>query len=229
MELALRVDNMETAVPKLYPDTLQAQRLSAQAGPCPTCGQNARLGMGAPSPQSGPPTHERCFRKGTPRRGRCPARGPRVIPRDASTLPTRTGHLPSYLAPSLMPQLHGALEQKAGGESTVSVLVTHGIAPNTWTPRRGNHHSWHYSMRLRLDAQGLSTRIGDYHLTSRPLPVNAHRHDPLHGTTTRKGAGPRRRVSYPTAAAPRGHPGAGGTLLAPTLIPTIIAQWVSLR
>ncbi len=40
--------------------------------------QDAWLGKGAPSPQSGPPTHGRSSRNGTPRRGRCPARGPRV-------------------------------------------------------------------------------------------------------------------------------------------------------
>ncbi len=52
-----------------------AQRLSAWTRPRPTCNQDARLGKGAPSPQSGPPTHGRSSRNGTPRRGRCPAWG----------------------------------------------------------------------------------------------------------------------------------------------------------
>ena len=43
---------------------------------------------------------------------------------------TRTGILPRYLAPSLMPQLHDALEQEAGGESAESALVTPGMLPH---------------------------------------------------------------------------------------------------
>jgi hypothetical protein len=100
----------------------------------PAVRSNARLGMGAPSPPSGPPTHGRCTRNGTPRRGRCPARGPRVNPRDALTLSTRTGCLPNHLAPSRMPQLHDAWEQEAGGESTKSAPATRGTAPSHGHP-----------------------------------------------------------------------------------------------
>jgi hypothetical protein len=37
--LRSEVDNVETVVPKQYPDSLRAQRLSAQTGPGPTCGK----------------------------------------------------------------------------------------------------------------------------------------------------------------------------------------------
>ena len=190
--------------------TLSSPTTLAQTGPCPTGSQNARLGKGAPSPQSGPPTHGRCSRNGTPLRGRCPARGPRVNPKGRLNPADSERPLPPD-HPGSQSDAAAARRIGAGGgrREYRECAGDPRDCSHTWTPRRGNHLSRHHSTRLRLDAQGLSTRIGDYHPTSRPLPVNAHRHDPR----------PRRRVSYPTAAAPRGHPGAGGTLLVPTLIP----------
>ena len=107
MELALRVDNLESAVPKLYPDTLQAQRLSAQTGPCPTCGQNARLGMGGAEPAKRATDPRAVLPQWDPSARKVPRSGPTSL--QGTTIPsTRTGTLPSYLAPSLMPQLHDA-------------------------------------------------------------------------------------------------------------------------
>jgi hypothetical protein len=128
-ELALRVDNMETAVPKLYQETLQPNDYRLRPDPARRVvkthdsewGPRARKAGRQPTggaPATGPPGEEWC-----------PARGPRVNPRDASTLSTRTGHLPNDLAPSLMPQLHDTSEQEAGGESTESALATRGPAP----------------------------------------------------------------------------------------------------
>ena len=183
----------------------------------------ARLGTGAPSPQSGPPSHGRCSLNWTPRRGWCPARGPRVNPRDTSTLSTRTGYLPNDLAPSLMPQLHDAMEQEPGGESFGTASVPTGPAPAHGRPGADTT----FSGTARLDAQGLSTRAGDYHLSS-AASGQCPRARPMHGTTTRKGAGPRRRVissrccSPGTARRGRYPPGSDTD-------PTNIAQWVSLR
>ncbi len=147
LELAFRVDNMETAVPKLYPDTLQPDNYRLSPDPARRAVKMHDSEWGPRARKAGhQPTG--VLRNGTPRRGRYPARDPRVNPRDASTLPTQTGYLPTYLAPSLMPQLHDAWEQEAGGEITESALATHGPAPNTWTPRRGNHLSRHLSIRL---------------------------------------------------------------------------------
>ena len=227
MELALRVDKMDTAVPKLYPDTPQAQRLSAPTGPCPTCSQDPRLGMGAPSPPSGPLTHERCSRERTPRRGRCLARGPRVKPRDASTLLTRTGYLLIYLAPSLMPKLHDTWEQEAGGENVKSALATLGIAP-TWTPgaetttpctTQHDFDSTPKAYRLGVETTTHQSTASGQFLPARPNAWNIDS----------EGAELRRRVLFPTAAAPRGRPGAGSTTPGFDTDPTINAQWVSLR
>ena len=77
LELALRVDNVETAVPKQYPDLYKPSDNRLKPDPARRA-VNARLGMGASSSPSGPLTHEWCFLKGTPRRGKYPARGPRV-------------------------------------------------------------------------------------------------------------------------------------------------------
>lgn len=77
LELALRVDNEETVVPKQYPDSLQAQRLSAPTGPGPTCSKRTTRNGGLELTKR-TLTHEWCFPKEDPRRGKCPARGPRV-------------------------------------------------------------------------------------------------------------------------------------------------------
>ena len=114
LELALRVDNVETVVPKPYPDTLQAQRLSAQTGPGPTCGERTTRNGGleltkrATDPRAVLPQRD-------PSALKVPRSGPTSLPRNDKH--PRLGPAPSrsYLAPSLMPQLHDAWEQEAGG------------------------------------------------------------------------------------------------------------------
>jgi len=64
---------------------------------------------------SGPLTHEWCSLKGTPRRGKYPARGPRVYQGTTNILDSDRHPPEDHLAPSLMPQLHDAGEQEAGG------------------------------------------------------------------------------------------------------------------
>ncbi len=137
-----------------------------QTGPCPTCGQDARLGMGAPSPPSGPLTHGWCSRKGTPRRGRCPARGPRVSPRDA--YPSDSDRLPPEL-PGSQSDASAARRMGSGGwRREYREWSGDPRDRSHMDTRRGSHHSLHYSIRLRLDAQGLSTRI---HLRTSGLTI----------------------------------------------------------
>ena len=51
--------------------------------------------------------------------------------------------------------------------------------------------------------------------------------DPMHGTTTRKGAGPKRRVTSAPCCSPDG-PALGGALLAPSLISQVpLSEYVS--
>ena len=114
LELALRVDNVETVVLKPYQDTLQALRLSAQTGPGPTCGERTTRNGGLELPK-----------RATDLRVVLPQRDPsaRKVPRSGPTSLPRNDEHPglgqapsrSHLAPSLMPQLHDAGEQEAGG------------------------------------------------------------------------------------------------------------------
>ncbi len=109
LELALRVDNKETAVPKLYPDTLQPNDYRPEPDP-------ARRATKTHDSERGP----RARQAGHQPTGAAPATGltgAEGAPLgayvnhqwDASTLLTRTGYYhPIILAPSLMPQLHDA-------------------------------------------------------------------------------------------------------------------------
>ena len=109
LEPALRVDNKETAVPKLYPDTFQPNDYRPEPDP-------ARRAAKTHDSERGP----RARKAGHQPTGAAPATGlpgAEVAPlgayestsRDASTLSTRTGHYhPTILAPSLMQQLHDA-------------------------------------------------------------------------------------------------------------------------
>ena len=209
--------------------TLSSPTTLAQTGPCPTGSQNARLGKGAPSPQSGPPTHGWCSRNGTPRRGRCPARGPRVNPRDASNPTTRTGHLPTYLAPSLMPQLHDTWEQEAGGKNTEECVgdprgpvPTHGRpGAETTSPRISQYDS---------DSTPKAYRLG---LETTTRPVNRFRSMPGARPTAwnndSEGCRTHEARTSPHGCCSSGTPRRGRYPPGFDTDPTITAQWVSLH
>ncbi len=118
LELALRVDNIETAVPKLYPDTLQPNDYRLRPDP-------ARRAVKTHDSERGPRARKAGHRPtgGAPAMGPLGAEGAPLGAHESTqgtlqTLTTRTDHLPTYLAPSLMPQLHDTWEQEAGGENT---------------------------------------------------------------------------------------------------------------
>jgi hypothetical protein len=137
LQLALRVDSKETAVPKLYPETLQPKDYRPDPDPARRDTKTHDSERGAQSPPSGPPSHGRSSRNGTHRRGRCPARGLRVkyqgTPQPCRLGPattTRLGPATIILAPSLMPQLHDAKEQETGG-MTEDAPANHGDRSRT--------------------------------------------------------------------------------------------------
>ena len=109
LELALRVDNKEFAVPKCTrrlssPTTIGLKRTLPDVQPRHTTRKGGpEPEKRATNPRAQLPQRDSPARK-VPRSG--PTSQP---PRDASTLPTRTGyHHATMLAPSLMPQLHDA-------------------------------------------------------------------------------------------------------------------------
>ena len=143
-----------------------------------------------------------------------------------STLPTRTGYLPSDLALSLMPQLHDAVEQEPGGESFGTAWMPTGPAPIYGRPGADT------TFPGLPDSTPKANRVGPETTTLRLLlPVDALGLDPMHGTTTQKDAGSRRRVFFPRRCSPGTARRAGRGRYPPgsDTDPTIIDQWVSLR
>ena len=204
---------METTVPKLYQQTLQPIDYRLKTGPCPTCGQDARLGTGAPSPQSGPPAHGGTPATGPLRRGRCPARGPRVNPRDAST-PSDSDRLPPERPGSQSDAAAARHYGAGGGRRKFRDCVGN---PRACSPRGQPGADTTSPGTARLDAQGLSTRAGDYHPSS---AASGQRPGARSNSWNNNSEGCRIQETriLPHGAAPRGRPGAGGTLLVSTLI-----------
>jgi len=202
--------------------TYLAHRLSARPDPARRAGATTRLGTGALSPQSRPPPLGQRSLHGTPGAG-CASLRVHELTRGQSYPTTRTGHLPADLAFSLMPQLHDAMEAGTGRPMFRNAWIPSGPAPphgrpgaETTTPRTARSTPKAY----RYGPETTTLR--------RLLPVDASGLKPMHGTTTRKGAGPRRCVPSPRRCSPgtarRGrHPPGSDT------DPMAIAQWVSLR
>jgi hypothetical protein len=151
LELALRVDNVETVVPKPYPDTLQAQRLSAQTGPGPTCGERTtrngglELAKRATDPRVVLPQKDPSARK-------VPRSGPTSLPRNDEH--PRLGPAPSRRPPGSQSDAAAARRRGAGGgrQSAGSALVTqtarHGHP--AWQPSLLDHSSTTLIRRSRL-------------------------------------------------------------------------------
>jgi hypothetical protein len=150
LELALRVDNVETVVPEQYPDSPQAHRLSAQAGPGPTCGKRTTRNGGLELAKR-TLTHECCSLKEDLGAEGAPL-GAYESTKEQRTSSTRTGNL--LKLPGSQSDAAAARHNGAGGG------------------RRDHHPS--------ADASGRSPGAR-----------------PMHGTSTRMGAGPRRRVPNP--------------------------------
>ncbi len=96
--------------------TYLALRLSARPDSARRAGATTRLGTEDPeglSPQSRPPPLGQRSPHGTPGAG-CASLKAHELTREQSHPTTRTGHLPAYLAFSLMPQLHDAMEAGTG-------------------------------------------------------------------------------------------------------------------
>jgi hypothetical protein len=145
------------AVPELSsPSTI------GKTGPCPTCRSERTTRNGGPEPTKRATIPRAVLPYRDPPARTVPRSGSTSQPRDSSTLPTRIGHLPSDLALSLMPQLHDAMEAGAGRQKFQECVDTHGASSRTRTTRRGHH----LPGTARIDAQGLSTRAGDYHPSS---------------------------------------------------------------
>jgi hypothetical protein len=122
-----------------------------------------------------------------------------------------------------MPQLHDAMEAGAGRKSFRSVWIPTGPAPAHGRPSADTTF-------LELpESTPKAYRHGPETTTLRRLlPVDALGIDPMHGTTTRKGAGTRLRVFFPRRCSP-GTARRGRYPPGPDTDPTNIAQWVSLR
>ncbi len=168
LELALRVDNKEASVPQLYQSLSSLSTIGSRPDPARRAGKmhdserGPRASKAGHHPTGGAPS------TGPPART-VPRSGSTSQPRDTSTLPTRTGYPPNDLpvAPSLMPQLHDAMEQEPGGESFGTAWIPTGPAPggqHTDDPARTP--AFPELPDSTPDAQGLSTRAGDYHPSS---------------------------------------------------------------
>ena len=150
MELALRVDNEETVVPKQYPESLQAQRLSAQTGPGPTCDKRTTRNGGLELTKR-TPIHEWCFPKRTLGAESAPL-GAHESTKEQPTSSTRTGTL--LKQPGSQSDAAAARRRGAGGgrPSAGSALVTriarHGHP--AWQPSLPHHSSTTLIRRPRL-------------------------------------------------------------------------------
>ena len=176
---------------------------------------NARLRTGGPSPQRGPPSHGRCSLNGTPRRGRCPARGPRV--NQGTPLPFRLG--PATSRATWLPVLCRSCTTlwSRSREAKVSGLRGHprGQLPYTDDPARTPPGPF----PELPDSTPKAYRLGLETTTLRQLlPVNALGLDRCMEQRLGRVKDPEDAYSS-HGAAPRGRPGAGGTLLVSTLIP----------
>ncbi len=161
MELALRVDNMEASVPQLYRSHSSPSTIGSRPDPARRAGKMH-------DSERGP----RARKEGHHPTGGAPSMGPPGA--DGAQLgvyestkghlypPTRTGYLPSVLALSLMPQLHDAMEREPGGKSFGTASIPTGPAPAHGRPGADTT----FPGTAQLDAQGLSTRAGDYHPSS---------------------------------------------------------------
>ncbi len=207
LELALRVDNMEASVPQLYRRLSSPSTIGSRPDPARRAGKMHDSERGPQARKAGHHPTGGAPSKGPPGEDGAPLGVHESSPRDTSTPLTRTGYLPNDLALSLMPQLHDAMEQEPGGESFGTASVPTGPAPAHGRPGADT------TFPELPDSTPKAYRLGPETTTHRQLlPVNAQGHDPMHGTTTRKGAGPRRRVFSPRRCS-------GGTLLDSTLIP----------
>ena len=176
-----------------------AHRLSAQDRTLPDVLERCTTRNGGPEPAKRATIPRAVLPQRDPPARTVPRSGSTSQPRDTSTLPTRTGYLPSDLALSLMPQLHNAMEQEPGGESSRTVWIPTGPAPAHGRPGADTTF-------LELpESTPKAYRHGPETTTLRRLlPVDALGIDPMHGTTTRKGAGPRRRVTSSRRCSPDG-------------------------
>ncbi len=200
-----------------------AHRLSAQDQTLPDVLERRTTRNGGPKPAKRANIPRAVLPQRDPPARTVPRSGSTSQPRDSSTLPTRTGYLPSDLALSLMPQLHDAMKQEPGGESFGTAWIPTGPAPTYGRPGADT------AFPELPDSTPKAHRLGPETTTlHRLLPVNALVLDPMHGTTTRKGAEPRRRVSFPRRCSP-GTARRGRYPPGFDTDPKIIAQWVSLR
>jgi hypothetical protein len=106
-------DNGRPAYPAV-PDS-PSPRLSARPDPARRAGATTRLGTGAPSSQSRPPSLGRCSLHGTPRRGLCLALGPRVhqgtiLPHDSDRPPPGE---PGFQSDAAAARRHGSRSREA--------------------------------------------------------------------------------------------------------------------
>jgi hypothetical protein len=152
------------------PGDSPAQRLSARTGPCPTCGQDARLGKGGPEPAKRATNPRAVLPQWDPSARKVPRSGPTSQPKERLN-PSVSDRLPPELPG---PQCDAAAARRIGAGGGRREYRECAGDPRdrscTWTPRRGNHLSRHHSTRLRLDAPGLpvvSYRLG-LETTTRP-------------------------------------------------------------
>ena len=150
MELALRVDNVETAVPKQYPDSPQAHRLSAQAGPGPTCGNRTTRNGGLELAKR-TLTHECCSLKEDLGAEGAPL-GAYESTKEQRSSSTRTGNLlklPGSQSDAAAARRSGAGGGRQGtGSAPVTRTAQHGHP--AWQPSLPDHSSTTLIRRPRL-------------------------------------------------------------------------------
>ncbi len=164
MELALRVDNMEASVPQLYRSLSSPSTIGSRPDPARCTRRAGKMHDSERGPEPA--------KRATIPRAVLPQRDPpaRTVPRSGSTSQPK-GHLYPSDSDRLPPERPGSQSDAAaarrhgagtGRREFRDCVDTHGACSRTRTTRRG----YHLPGTARLDAQGLSTRAGDYHPSS---------------------------------------------------------------
>jgi hypothetical protein len=174
-----------------------ALRLSARPDSARRAGATTRLGTGDPEPAKQATTPRAALSSRDPRRGLCLAQGPRahqgtVISHDSDRSPPG---IPGFQSDAAAARRHGSRNREAQ------------TFRNEWTPTGPAPAHGRPGADTTIPRTARSTpkayRYGPETTTLRRLlPVDASGLKPMHGTTTRKGAGPRRCVSSPRRCSP---------------------------
>ena len=223
MELALRVDNMETAVPQLYRILSSPSTIGSRPDPARRVVKTHDSERGPRARQAGHqptevlPQRDSFGAEGAPLGAHESTRGT-SNPSDSDRLP------PERPGSSLMPQLHDATEQEAGAQvpgvrRTPTGLLSYSDNPARTPPLLELSDSTPKAYRLGLETTTHQSAASGQRPGARP---NAWNNDSDGCVTQETRTLPHGCCSPGTGRRGRYPPGSDTD-------PTIIAQWVSLR